>query len=237
MALIINKLMYIWINYSKTDTYHFLAFSSVRHLSQTLDSNSKINIYMSRVTKRLSLLALAIGFAGSTLLAQSHQISNANFEVAGTSTLHDWTMETDQVNGTINMNIEGDKISTIDRFDIKLKAESLESGKSSMDDIAYEALKSEDHPMISFKLTKIKSITYSGTTAKIVANGILTIAGKSKTVDVNGTAVNNNGAIQLNGSKKIKMTDFDMEPPTAMFGTIKTGDSLTINYSLTLKTK
>lgn len=192
---------------------------------------------MNRVVKRLSLLALAIGFAGTTLLAQSHQISNANFEVAGTSTLHDWTMDTEQVNGTINMSMDGNKIASIDRFDIKLKAESLESGKSSMDDIAHEALKSEDHPMISFKLNKIKSMTYSGTTANIVATGVLTIAGTTKTVDVKGTAVNNNGTVQLKGSKDLKMTDFDMEPPTAMFGTIKTGDSITINYSLTLKTK
>ncbi|MEX2380735.1 MAG: YceI family protein [Vicingaceae bacterium] len=192
---------------------------------------------MNKIVKRISLLTLAIGFAGSTLLAQSHQISNANFEVAGTSTLHDWTMESEQVNGTVNMSMDGNKIASIDRFDIKLKAESLESGKSSMDGIAHEALKSEDHPMISFKLTKIKSITYSGTTANIVASGVLTIAGTSKTVDVKGTAVNNNGTIQLKGSKDLKMTDFDMEPPTAMFGTIKTGDSITINYTLTLKTK
>lgn len=192
---------------------------------------------MNRLVNRLSLLALAIGFAGTTLLAQSHQISNANFEVEGTSTLHDWTMETEQLNGTINMSVEGNKISTIDRFDFKLKAESLESGKSTMNDIAHEALKSEDHPMISFKLTNIKSITYSGTTANILASGVLTIAGKSRTVDVKSTGVNNNGTIQIKGSKDLKMTDFDMEPPTAMFGTIKTGDSITINYSLTLKTK
>lgn len=192
---------------------------------------------MNRLVKKVSLLALAIGFAGSTLLAQSHQISNANFEVEGTSSLHDWTMETEAVNGTVNMSMDGNKIASIEKFDIKLKAESLESGKSSMDDIAHEALKSEDHPMISFKLTKIKSITYSGTTANIVATGVLTIAGTSKTVDVSGTAVNNNGTIQLKGSKQTKMTAFDMEPPTAMFGTIKTGDSITINYTLTLKTK
>lgn len=192
---------------------------------------------MNRLVKKLGLLAIAIGFAGSTLLAQSHQISNANFEVEGTSTLHDWTMESKTASGTVNMTMEGDKIKSIDRFDVKLKAESLESGKSTMDDLAHEALKSEDHPMISFKLTNIKSITYSGNTANIIATGVLTIAGKSKTVDIKGTGVNNNGTITLKGSKDLKMTDYDMEPPTAMFGTIKTGDSITINYTLNLKTK
>jgi hypothetical protein len=192
---------------------------------------------MKNVLKKLELLLLAISFASTTLLAQSHQISNGNFVVAGTSTLHDWTMESTKVDGIANIKMEGNQISSIEQFDVKLNAESLKSGKSTMDNISYKSLKSEEHPLISFKVTNIKSLTYAGTTANIVASGVLTIAGVSNTVDVSGTAENNNGNVKLEGSKNIKMTDFEIEPPTAVFGTIKTGDELTINYILNLKTK
>jgi hypothetical protein len=36
------------------------------------------------------------------------------------------------------------------------------------------------------------------------------------------------------GSKKIKMTDFNVEPPSFMFGSVKTGDEITVTFDVTL---
>lgn len=36
--------------------------------------------------------------------------------------------------------------------------------------------------------------------------------------------------ISLIGSKTIKMTDFGVDPPKAMFGTITTGDAIDIKF-------
>jgi hypothetical protein len=46
-----------------------------------------------------------------------------------------------------------------------------------------------------------------------------------------------NGELQLTVSKKLKMTDFKMEPPTAMMGTIKVGDEVTVIFDVTVNTK
>jgi hypothetical protein len=43
--------------------------------------------------------------------------------------------------------------------------------------------------------------------------------------------------MQISGSKKLKMTEFDMVPPTALMGTIKTGDEVTVTFNLNLITK
>jgi hypothetical protein len=40
--------------------------------------------------------------------------------------------------------------------------------------------------------------------------------------------------IQIKGSKKVKMTDFNISPPTAMLGTLKTGDEVTISFTLVM---
>jgi hypothetical protein len=43
-----------------------------------------------------------------------------------------------------------------------------------------------------------------------------------------------NGDVQIIGSRKLNMKDFNMVPPTAMMGTIKVGEEVTVNFNLTL---
>ena len=38
--------------------------------------------------------------------------------------------------------------------------------------------------------------------------------------------------ITFSGEKELKMTDFNVTPPTAMFGAIKSGDDITIKYDV-----
>ena len=43
------------------------------------------------------------------------------------------------------------------------------------------------------------------------------------------------GSITFNGSKKLKMTDYGIKPPTALLGTMTTGDEVEIVFQVTLK--
>lgn len=178
-------------------------------------------------------LLFAMWFFSLPLLGQNYSIKNAEFEVVGTSTLHDWTMTSKTAKANVKLTKENNKISSIEQFDLKLRAESLKSGKDKMDEISYESMKTKEHPWITFKLVSVKNIQHNGSNTTINAIGDLTIAGKTNRVSITGIATNGS-YIQLSGSKKIKMTDFNIDPPTAMFGTIKTGDDLTINYTINL---
>jgi hypothetical protein len=40
-----------------------------------------------------------------------------------------------------------------------------------------------------------------------------------------------NNNVTFTGKKTIKMTEFEVEPPTALLGTIKTGDEVTISFN------
>jgi polyisoprenoid-binding protein YceI len=74
-----------------------------------------------------------------------------------------------------------------------------------------------------------------GSGTALDATGYLTMAGTMKSVKLTGLVkVMENGDIQLSLSKKLKMTEFKMEQPTAMMGTITVGDEVAINFDLTL---
>lgn len=177
------------------------------------------------------LLILPILLLAISTLAQEKLSLKPGYEVVvkGTSTLHDWEMKTEQASGYVTAETSNGKIEKINEVNLTIKAESLKSGKSSMDNNAYEALKTEKNPNITFNS---KNVTISGD--KIKAQGQLTIAGHTNNTVIEGTCqVLSNGDIKCNGSKKFKMTEYNVDPPTAMFGSIKTGDEVEITFTVT----
>src|SRR5205085_5914337 len=107
-----------------------------------------------------------------------------------------------------------------------LAAESLKSGKSAMDKNAYNALKTDINKQIAFQLVSAK---IEGN--KILCTGKLKIAGTTKQIDVEVAYTTlPGGSLQCKGSKKILMTDYKVEPPTFMFGSVTTGDEITISF-------
>jgi polyisoprenoid-binding protein YceI len=170
------------------------------------------------------------------LLAQDEfKVVNSKVEIAGTSTLHDWTADVTKVNGSGKISLKGKELSGISALSITMDAQSIKSEKgSTMDNNIYKTLKAKQYPAISFSLSKVNSITPKGNAFEVNADGKITIAGVTKTVNllVNGTE--SNGGITFKGSKKLKMTDYGLEPPVMFLGTLKTGDEVTIRFETTL---
>ncbi|WP_127019436.1 YceI family protein [Flagellimonas beolgyonensis] len=193
----------------------------------------------SQVTKKkLSfkavILLMTMGLIPIALSAQSYQISKSEGEVTvtGTSTLHDWEEVAEQKSGTIAIDPSGE-LPSISSLKFTVMAESLKSGKDAMDKNTYKALNTGKYKEIVFQMDAVKSISPVVSTSnkyKVVATGKLTIAGKTNTVDLPFDLTLNNGKVLLNGKKPLKMTDFGIEPPKALLGTIKTGDEIEVHY-------
>lgn len=179
---------------------------------------------------KISILVILSPFF---LFSQNIELSeNSEISISGTSTLHDWTMTVDEYSGTGDFITEGTRIIAINNLKVIVKAESLKSGKTGMDKNAYKALKTGKYKDIVFILDDYEMISIIGNINKIRAKGTLTVAGKSRKVSFPvSIEVNRNGIISCSGSEEMKMTDFGVEPPTAMFGTIKTGDEITVNFN------
>lgn len=151
-----------------------------------------------------------------------------NFSVLGTSTLHDWEMKSPSRTGTASFTVTDSKITDINSIDITLPAESIKSEKKSMDKVAYETLKTDKFKNIKYVLKSAEKV--NETTWNLT--GTYTIAGVSKILKTQVKTTVTNGVVNLQGSNKITFTEFGMKSPTAMFGTIKTGENLTIKFNL-----
>ncbi|KYG72631.1 hypothetical protein AWW68_17165 [Roseivirga spongicola] len=184
---------------------------------------------------RVKILSLVIlMFAAFSLQAQQKvnlKPNSQEYVVKGTSTLHDWHMTSEEAVGFITVKKDANGVPSFTGSEITLKAESLKSGKKGMDKNAYKALKTEEYPSIEFVLNNctMESATKGKATAK------LTIAGFSRDVTFDIEVEQTGSAYTIKGSTDFRLTDFKIDPPTALMGTVKTGDDVTIEFKATFQ--
>lgn len=145
--------------------------------------------------------------------------------ISGTSTLHDWDSAVEDFTATCKM--DGDEMQSAS---FKAKVESIKSGTRAMDQNTYNAMDSKKFPNISFTS---KSIKNDGNF--ITVSGSLTIAGESKSINLKlkkeqWTAE----SLNVSGEYTLKMSEYGIDPPRAMLGTIRTGDEVTISFDIAL---
>jgi len=167
-----------------------------------------------------------LGF--NTQTSYNTEPDKASMTVSGTSSLHDWESTVEDFSHTATITVEGNTLSKINQLEFTVVVKSIKSGKRGMDKKTYEALRESDHPTISYIL--ISSIPKTGNT--VTSKGELTIAGKKRQIDMEVNYEIYPGIIEFRGELTLKMSDYEISPPTALMGTIKTGDEVTIRFSI-----
>jgi polyisoprenoid-binding protein YceI len=187
---------------------------------------------ISSITK-IGMLTLMIALASPAIQGQTRYTPNtpSKITIAGTSTLHDWTMASSETTYEAQFEVDADGAPVrLASLTFTVPAESLKSGKGAMDKNAYSALKTDTYKQIAFQLSSA-----SMDAKTIQCAGKLKVAGVTKQVEVDVTYTLLPGnIIQCKGTKKIKMTDYGVEPPSFMFGSVTTGDEITISFEVTL---
>ncbi len=176
---------------------------------------------------------LVMVFSVNPIAAQTFTLNSgaSNLKVEGTSNIHDWEMSAKELQGSLKVQMEDGQLVQLDQLQFGVVAESLKSGKGGMDKNAYKALNTDKYSRITYELTNVKNLDCtSKTSCKIIANGVLTIAGTKKNIELVFDAKVTGDRITLSGNKKINMTDYKVDPPTAMFGTITTGEEVNIKF-------
>jgi polyisoprenoid-binding protein YceI len=177
----------------------------------------------------------------STVVCLNAQVkyhaSYSKISISGTSTLHKWDMASEKANCEISFNFDGANITGLSSLVFTVQAETLKSDNKGLDKNAYKALNVGKHPEISFS-SNFANIRSNGPNSYVIsAKGKLTISGVSKEVWLAGISTVNPAdmSIQTVGSAKIKMSEYSVEPPSFMFGAMKTGDEITVKFTVTLK--
>lgn len=157
---------------------------------------------------------------------------NSEIKIEGTSTVHDWHMSADNPSSSFNAELDDTNIH-IDNLSFQLKAENILSHNSIMDNKAHKSLKSEDHPVIKFM--SLSDLTLSETENHLKTNviGKLQIAGVTKDVQIPvETKIIEDSQLEVTGEVSLKFKDFKIKAPTALMGSIKTGESIKISFKL-----
>ena len=194
--------------------------------------------------KKISLRRIAVV---TTMLLISHLTNTnlyaqaifhaqaTNISLTGTSTLHDWEMKAANGKSEATFIVDANgNVTSLTRLNFTLPAKSLKSKSSMMDNNTYKALDANSNPNITFVLSKA-TVTPKGNNIYVLnCTGKLTIAGTTKETDLLATGKYNpaDKSFTVSGSEKMKMTDYNVKPPTVIMGTIKTGNDIAIAYNL-----
>lgn len=165
------------------------------------------------------------------------RVTAYSMTIKGSSNLHPWESKVNEVRANGSVMLDKGVLKSIQSLYVEIPVKTIKSAKGSiMDNKTYEALRADNYPNIAYKLDKVTGLSKSGDGYDIYAAGYLTIAGTTNKVDlfVRGR-MGADGSLAFSGSKKLKMTDYKVKPPTALMGTLTTGDEVEIVFQVTLK--
>lgn len=180
----------------------------------------------------ISLFVLTILCTGLLNAQTTYRFASGEMSIAGTSSIHDWESAVEEVQIEGAFVFAENKLTDIEGLTVSVPVKSIISGRGSiMDNKTWKALKSEEYPNILFTLNKVASVEPADDGLLLKLEGVVTIAGVEKTIEmeVAGQALAD-GQMAFEGAQPIKMTDFGIDPPTALFGTLITGDDVTVKF-------
>jgi polyisoprenoid-binding protein YceI len=200
------------------------------------------------LTKRLVaglLIALTATAAAAQETARVAVAPDSKLWIDGTSNLHDWSCKADKIEATVDLDkaeaaqLDAAPPKALKRVEVKVAVKALKCGHGAMDNNLYKALNADATPDVTYILATFEAApgaTPDTFTLKTV--GSLNIAGKENqlAMDVVATRMPD-GTVVAKGTVPIKMTDYGIKPPTALFGRLKTGDEVRVNFELSIGAK
>ena len=161
--------------------------------------------------------------------------SDSKMWIEGTSNKSDWTVNASELTGFVMTDVGASAENPgIQKTEISVPSAKIASNKSSiMDRLMKKALKVQQHSEITYvlKSAELESATESGYTLKTM--GDLTLAGVTNEIamDIEG-AMEGEGQMRFKGSHTMLMSDYDIDRPTAMYGSLRTGDEVVVYFDL-----
>ena len=189
---------------------------------------------------RLLQLLIVVGcMLQSELHAQTTKSITAcagNMKLSGTSTMHDWDMKgAFHIDGKFKTAEGTNKLQSLSGLNFVLPVENLKSEKKKLDETAYKALKTDQHKEIQFKMISSTVTEVQSNRYKVIALGNLTIAGVTKPITLEVFwIINPDQTITCEGVQKLKMTDYNVEPPSFL-GFMKTGNDISLDFNFLIK--
>ena len=183
-----------------------------------------------RVIGLLSAVLLLLGFRGTPCYVPDPVASRVWIE--GRSTVNRFTCAATRVEGVGEVEA-GRAVQA--RLVVPVRA--FDCGKQAMNRDLQEALQADRFPEIRFELSEVAVLEApAADSARLEVAGALTIAGTTRTVrfEAVGQLLASERA-RLVGLLPLKLTDFNVKPPTALLGLIRVHDQITVHFDLVVQ--
>lgn len=198
----------------------------------------------------LMLLMIFVHFTANGQMTETSDLTSASLlesstmTINGSSTLHKWEVVATEF--SVNFQIpeiwfDSDNHWTgteIADLTVAVPVEHLDGGRKKMNRDLREALKFIDYPEIRFQWDNI-TFRGDGDVGKIAeVSGRVMIAGKEREIQFSANlGLNEWSQIVAKGSVPINMRDYNIDPPTALFGVIRTEEEIALVFDLYFKEK
>ena len=191
------------------------------------------------------LAAVLAMWLGAQAVAQTvrydAQPVGSKTKIEGTSTIHDWTMESAVIGGFMEVDAKFPESALTDANAAKPKVEvfmpvrSFKSYAKKMDEVMQEHMNEPKYKKIEYKLIELKPKSAAGATGALQfeAVGAITVNGTTRTNTMPVTIEKKDGKLKITGSAPLKITSFGVKPPApsiAGVSLIKTGDDIKVSF-------
>ena len=155
------------------------------------------------------------------------------FRITGDSNVRAWQAEIQSASGLLTMSSdESGSINRIETLSLSIQVDQILSESNVLNGTMHNSLKSSEYPQITFTLQEFISAEPDADGLRIQATGVVHAAGVSHPVTMNVRASAHDGTIRFEGTHSLLMSDFDIEPPTAMMGMFRAADEIEILFDL-----
>ena len=197
-----------------------------------------------RAHYKSTLLALAIALPASGAWTVANQVlvlqPQSRLWIDGSSSIRSFSCKAGEVNAVVEATgpnaisqlLTGDK--DVKTVHVTVPAERLDCGNGTMNEHMRKAIKLSEHKSIEFRLADY-DIARNADGVSGTINGTLLLGGVTKPITLKAEGKPEGGMLHVTGSYDLDMTEYGVKPPTVMFGRIKVGKTVKVNYDLLLK--
>lgn len=163
---------------------------------------------------------------------------DSEMTVFGSSNVRDWTMDVLAIGGQVTVEPAGaNGLPAVERVFVEVPVDSILSGRDSQNEKAHKALQRNAQPVIYFRSEAVTLSPRAGAASgfDVVAQGELILANERRDVELRAEGTRqDDGTLRLTGEHAMQMTDFDIDPPTALLGALRVSDDIRIAFDVIL---
>jgi polyisoprenoid-binding protein YceI len=186
-----------------------------------------------RLIIAIALPVALLGAAGAGVTPRYVLSTGSSFRIDGTSTVGRYSCRAARVAGRADVPPAGADAATAE---VTVAVASFDCGVSRMNRDFRDALRENEHPTIRFTLDHADvagSEPRPGAWVPVRARGRLSLAGVERAVEIRAQGRRaGHGAVTLRGEHPMRMTDFEVDPPTGLLGAVRAHDAIVVRFEL-----